>query len=109
MNAIEEYLVPLGVTSIIPRDGIMGGFFVWITLPDRFLAEDVARAALHDENLIVADGQVFSIPRVNVPCNDFKHSIRLSFSYVEVNELTEGVKRLRNVLLKLIKSREQTN
>ena len=60
-QAIEEYLIPLGVKVDTGRyytlwignetKQIMGGFFVYIAFPEGVTADDVAAVALKDYNL----------------------------------------------------------
>ena len=42
---------------------IFGGYFIWLRLPPGISADDVADRALEEENLIVARGGVFMVPR----------------------------------------------
>ncbi|KAF2087045.1 PLP-dependent transferase [Saccharata proteae CBS 121410] len=90
MTAIDALLVPLGVT--LPQSTpIVGGYFVWLTLPAPLKGADVARLA-KEENLIVAEGDMFQVPgdsTVSFPCD-----IRLCFSYEPEANLTAGIERL---------------
>ncbi|KAF4304799.1 aminotransferase [Botryosphaeria dothidea] len=100
MAAIEKHLVPLGVKLPQPSREIVGGYFVWILLPSPVKGAEVARVAKEQENLIVAEGELFEVPgdaaRVNFPCD-----IRLCFSWEEVDRLGEGIERLARVISQL--------
>ncbi|KAB2571657.1 Uncharacterized protein DBV05_g9705 [Lasiodiplodia theobromae] len=97
MLAIEKHLVPLGVKLPQPGREVVGGYFVWLTLPSPLKSADVARLAQEKENLIVAEGRLFEVPgdsaEVNFPCD-----IRLCFSWEEVDRLGEGIERLARVI-----------
>ena len=74
--AIRQHLQPLGV--VLPEtsyEGVVGGYFIWIELPEPLQARDIAdEAAKEDgENLIVATGEKFSVQK------DLRHSTLATF------------------------------
>lgn len=93
--AIKHDLYPLGFRldeSVIKCDTV-GGFFVWLKLPEGIDCYQLAaRAAKH--------GVSFSIgPSTAVPCpleddSPFKNFIRLCFTFEEDHRLEEGVRRI---------------
>ena len=60
IHAIVKHLIPLGVTMPQPNRKIIGGYFIWITLPTPLHAEGVAVLAKLDENLVIAPGLYIS-------------------------------------------------
>jgi len=60
IDAIVKHLIPLGVTIPQPNCKMIGGYFIWITLPTPLHAEGVAVFAKLDENLVIAPGLYFS-------------------------------------------------
>jgi DNA-binding transcriptional MocR family regulator len=52
--AINQHLVPLGVGLPQTDRDIVGGYFVWLTLPPPLKGAIVAQRAKEDENLAVA-------------------------------------------------------
>lgn len=98
LAAIETHLVPLGVT-VPPRGDLVGGYFIWLQLPPGVHAAAVAEGA-KAEKLSVSPGQAFEIPNDPSP-NTFPHHLRLCFAWEESRQLTEGVRRLARVLLRI--------
>jgi DNA-binding transcriptional MocR family regulator len=105
MEAIQKYLLPLGVTSgEITANGeeIFGGYFLWIELPPNVTAEEVADRAKNEENLIVAPGYIFEVE--NDPSVKFPNSLRLCFSWEEETDLKDAVVRLSRVIRNVLHS-----
>lgn len=98
LAAIEAHLVPLGVT--VPQRGdLVGGYFIWLQLPPGVDAAVVAKEA-KDEKLSISPGHAFEVP--NDPArNVFPNHLRLCFAWEESRQLTEGVRRLARVLLRI--------
>ncbi|KAK4691474.1 hypothetical protein P7C71_g5532, partial [Lecanoromycetidae sp. Uapishka_2] len=96
-DAIEEYLVPLGVTTPQPNRKIIGGYFIWITLPAPLQAEEAASLAKRDENLVVAPGHIFAVPGDEKAVN-LDRQVRLCFSWEDEDKLADGVRRLGQVI-----------
>lgn len=61
MEAIERYLLPLRVSLPQNDRTIVGGYFLWLALPKPLLADEVARRAKEEENLIVGQGSLFAV------------------------------------------------
>lgn len=99
LTAIKEHLVSLGVAVDIPSDTVAGGYFIWITLPSPLRAADVVRNAQLEENLRLAPGDLFRVPReAEADSGRFSNTIRLCFAWAELPDLSEGVRRLARVI-----------
>lgn len=86
LGALSEYL-PETVTWSRPN----GGFFVWITLPGRVNATELADQAA-DNGVIYFPGHWF------YPDADRFNAIRLSYSTVPEGRIVEGIRRLGETL-----------
>ena len=98
--ALEQHLVPLGVT--LPRKSreIAGGYFVWISLPNPLQAQEVVLRAKRDQQLTIMPGHDFAVwGDENVV--DLKRNIRLTFSWEDENKITEGIERLAIIVKKM--------
>ncbi len=100
MASIERYLIPLGVTLPQADRDVVGGYFLWLSLPRPLQGTHVARRALKEENLIVAQGELFEVPGENDHAR-FSHEVRLCFAYEDEAELAEGVKRLSHAIVRM--------
>jgi DNA-binding transcriptional MocR family regulator len=80
--------------------GVAGGYFVWLTLPDGMSGREISERAREEENLVVAEGEMFEVsgdersPR-------FPRSLRLCFSWEEEQDVFEGVRRLGRVVRRI--------
>lgn len=54
IEAINKNLTPLGVRISQGDREIVGGYFIWLTLPPPLKGADVAKCAKEDENVVVA-------------------------------------------------------
>lgn len=97
ISAIEQHLVPLGVELPQSDRDVVGGYFVWISLPQQLRGAEVARRAKEDENLVVAQGELFEVPG-DTETASFPHGIRLCFAWETEENLEEGIKRLASVI-----------
>ncbi|KAF2492125.1 PLP-dependent transferase [Lophium mytilinum] len=99
MAAIEAEVLPLGVTVPQPDRDVVGGYFIWLTLPSSLNGTAVAQRAKEEENLIVAPGELFEVPGdTHHPKTRFTHDLRLCFAWEDEAALGEGVRRLANVI-----------
>lgn len=79
-------------------EGVYGGYFVWLTLPEEGpTAKEVAGRAKREENLIVAEGDMFEVPG-DERSPRFGRNLRLTFSWEDEGDVVEGVRRLGAVL-----------
>ncbi len=74
-----------------------GGLFIWVTLPDEFDSNEVAKLATQ-KLVAVVPGSSFE-PDVNA----FSHSFRLNYSMPSDEQIVEGVDRLAEALYSLEK------
>lgn len=96
MAAITSHLVPLGFAS--PQQGrrVVGGFFVWLSLPSTLSASALAKRCNEDVDVILAPGSIFEVPG-DESAVGFDGHVRLCFAWESENRLTEGVKRVAMV------------
>jgi DNA-binding transcriptional MocR family regulator len=103
VSAVKERLFPLGVKIHTDASDALhaGGFFVWIRLPQPLTACNVTERALQDENLIVGNGDIFIVPG-NQSSLSQDQCLRLCFAWEDEADLTEGVRRLEKVLIRML-------
>lgn len=92
LAAITTHLLPIGFTLPQPTRNVVGGFFVWLSLPEGLTAADLARVCREEEEVIVAHGGMFEVPGDEAV--KFEGNVRLCFAWEEVERLVEGVKRI---------------
>ena len=105
VDAIERHLEPVGVvlTRISSAEEyFVGGFFLWMKLPDGVKSSEVGKLAKEEENLIVSPGVTFGVVG-DTKKGDFEQFLRLSFSYDDEANLVEGTVRLARVIRRLLK------
>lgn len=61
MATIQEELIPLGVRLPQMDREVVGGYFIWLTLPAPLKGAVVAQRAKDEENLVVAPGEMFEV------------------------------------------------
>ncbi|KJK60311.1 ARO8 like protein [Aspergillus parasiticus SU-1] len=98
--AIKQHLLPLGVNFVSDSETftVLGGYFIWLKLPVSLNAKEITEIALREENLVVAEGELFAVPGNNLPGNELKHRLRLCFAWEKEEKLNEGVERLSRVI-----------
>ncbi|EGO59971.1 hypothetical protein NEUTE1DRAFT_145853 [Neurospora tetrasperma FGSC 2508] len=127
MEAIKRELVgPLGVRVIEDnrtgaekeknREGLFGGYFLWLELPEEmgFTAKEVAERALEEERLVVSPGENAEVSGegVHVAKEEkggirFPRHLRVCFSWEEEEDLVEGVQRLGRVLRRMMEEAKE--
>ena len=83
-----------------------GGYFLWLTLPEGLNAKELADRALREENLIIAPGSNFQVAG-DEDAVTFPRNLRLTFSWEEEANVTEGIERLGAVLRRVIDGDEE--
>ena len=97
MLAIEEQLIPLGVQLPQTERRLMGGYFVWFSLPSPMDAVRVAVRAKNQHNLIVAPGAMFGV-NGDADIERLKGKIRVCFAWEQEELIVEGIERLGSVI-----------
>ncbi len=90
MLAGIEAEFPAGVTWTRPR----GGLFLWVTLPAAVSARDALARALEQNVAFVPGGSFF-------PNGGHENTMRLNYSNMPEERITEGIRRLGGVLREL--------
>jgi DNA-binding transcriptional MocR family regulator len=99
MGAVEEHLLPLGLTMPQPNNKVAGGYFIWLTLPESLNATSIVQRALEEENLTIIAGPRFKVDGDEKnEATRFERDLRLCYAWEDVNHLTEGVWRLAQVI-----------
>lgn len=89
MDSFEKFM-PKGVTWTNPE----GGLFLFLNLPEGMDAEELFQIALK-KNVAFVIGTVFHCD------GSGKNTMRINFSYVSIEQLVEGVKRLATAIEEL--------
>jgi DNA-binding transcriptional MocR family regulator len=101
--AVQQHLLPLGLTLPQPDKSVAGGYFLWLTLPAPLLAEDLWKRAQEDENVTIITGAKFRVEGdEDNPMTRFERDFRLCFAWVDEELLEEGVVRLTRVVKQLL-------
>ena len=97
ISAVEEHLLPLGVTLPQTSRDVVGGYFIWLSLPAPIQAEEVAMRAQQEENLVIAPGPIFAVFD-DEKAVDLERKVRVCFSWEQEAMLAEGIQRLAQVI-----------
>ena len=100
VDAIATHLGPLGAElSGRESEPMVGGYFLWIRLPDGVPSRNVATVGAQHENLTVSPGSTFGIPGDGrAPFDDH---VRVCFAWEDEADLVEGVARLGRVIQRI--------
>jgi 2-aminoadipate transaminase len=90
-----QRLLPATTRWTRPR----GGFFTWLTLPEHLDSTTMAPAAMA-AGIAYVPGQPFF-----APTQDGRRYLRLSYSYVALHDVEEGVRRLADVIAAAVAGR----
>ena len=107
ISAVEKYLLPLDVRLPQSDRDIVGGYFIWLSLPSPLAAVEVATAARQKENLITGTGPLFGVYG-DADDEGLEGKIRLCFSWEEEELLQEGIQRLSRVI-RTMQNAQQTD
>ncbi|KAF9734582.1 aminotransferase [Paraphaeosphaeria minitans] len=106
VTAIEKELIPLGARLPQTDRDVVGGYFVWLTLPSGIESTVVVQRAKEEENVVVAQGEIFEVPGDTKHAGThFENDIRMCFAWEDEDVLGEGIERLARVIRTL--QREQ--
>lgn len=101
VGVVRSALGRFGVRVGAGGDGVYGGYFLWLALREGGpRAREVAERARAEENLIVAEGDMFEV-HGDEEAARFPMNIRLCYSWEEEEDVVEGVQRLGRVLERL--------
>lgn len=106
ISAIEEHLLPLGVRLPQTSRDVVGGYFIWLSLPAPIRAEEVAMRAQEEENLIIAPGPMFAVYS-DEQAVDLERKVRVCFSWEQEAMLAEGIQRLAQVIVSMQRIQRQ--
>ncbi|KAH5438886.1 hypothetical protein HBI32_021180 [Parastagonospora nodorum] len=102
IEIINKDLIPLGVRLPQTDRNVVGGYFIWLTLPDSVDGAALAQRAKDEENVVVAQGDIFEVPGDTAhPGTSFSNDIRLCFAWEDEDMLAEGISRLGAVISKM--------
>lgn len=104
MDAVKEHLLPLGFKAPQPDRDVVGGYFIWLGLPQALSAAELTSKCQEEEDLIIAPGGIFGVPGDNAL--QFKHNIRLCFAWEDEPRLHDGVVRLARVAKSMLAAKE---
>ncbi|ETN43062.1 uncharacterized protein HMPREF1541_02220 [Cyphellophora europaea CBS 101466] len=98
ISAVEQHLLPLGLTMPQANRDVAGGYFVWLRLPGGLVADVISKRALA-EGLIIITGPSFRVEGDEAtPETRFDRDIRLCFAWESKDLLEEGVVILARVI-----------
>lgn len=99
VSAIEKDLIPLGARLPQTDRDVVGGYFIWLTLPDGINSTVVVQRAREEENVVVAQGEIFEVPGdTDHAGTHFEQDIRMCFAWEDEDVLAEGIERLARVI-----------
>ena len=109
MRAIALHLRPLGFSVPQSSRSVVGGYFTWLTLPEKLktAAEALARKCKEEEGVIIAAGKIFEVPGDDGV--KFEGNVRLCWSWEEEDRLEEGVKKIGVVAMNMLEEVESGN
>jgi 2-aminoadipate transaminase len=87
LAALDQYM-PESVRWTTPA----GGFFIWVTLPERIQAQDIKAEALQRGVLVAAGEGYFVNP------SEGAHNIRLTYSFAPPEDIEAGVRILGGIV-----------
>src|SRR5205085_2697602 len=87
LSALARYM-PADVRWTHP----MGGFFIWLSLPENVFTQDVKRLALREGVLVAGGGGFF------VKDSDGGHNLRIAYSCASTDDIEKGISILAEVI-----------
>jgi DNA-binding transcriptional MocR family regulator len=122
VTAIDEQLVPLGFSLPQPGREVIGGYFLWLGLPEALQSrgQEYVQRAEAEGGVIVASGKTCEVPddelysmrsddgeeqrklAADVERTKFGGFVRLCFAWEEEERLVKGVMRMAEVAKKML-------
>ena len=100
IDAIKDILVPLGITLPQSERTVIGGYFIWMSLPTPLKADDLAIYAQQKENLIIAPGSLFGVAG-DMKDGELEREVRMCFAWVEEDMIRESIERLGRAISRM--------
>jgi DNA-binding transcriptional MocR family regulator len=97
IGAIEEHLVPLGVVLESQQPDVVGGFFLWLRMPQRGSSRRIHANSVERERLTICPGADCKVAS-DESFLTWDNYVRLSFSYETEENLVEGIARLARAI-----------
>lgn len=91
LDAMDKYM-PKSLKWTKPE----GGMFVWIDLPENIDGDDIFELAAKEKVAFIPGSKFYPTG------SEKQNTMRLNFSYPTVEQINEGVKRIGNLLTKII-------
>ncbi|KIW84816.1 hypothetical protein Z517_00204 [Fonsecaea pedrosoi CBS 271.37] len=99
MRAVEQHLLPLGVTVPQADKDVAGGYFIWLTLPAYLDSTLIYKRALEEANLTVIAGPMFKVDGDGkIKEARFEQNLRLCYAWEDLDVIEEGIVRLAGVI-----------
>ncbi|KAH0827231.1 hypothetical protein AYO21_09079 [Fonsecaea monophora] len=99
MRAVEQHLLPLGVTVPQANKDVAGGYFIWLTLPIHLDSTLIYKRALEEANLTVIAGPMFKVDGDGkIKEARFEQNLRLCYAWEDLDVIEEGIVRLAGVI-----------
>ncbi|CCH41559.1 hypothetical protein BN7_1100 [Wickerhamomyces ciferrii] len=91
------------IETHLPKDlkfvGLKGGYFTWVTFPSKYDVQKITEELKTKKNVIVANGKNFEV--IGDERNWGSKGVRLSISYLTVDEIKEGIQRWGDLMKEL--------
>ncbi|KAF1980520.1 PLP-dependent transferase [Bimuria novae-zelandiae CBS 107.79] len=93
VTAINRELIPLGARLPQTDRDVVGGYFIWLTLPSGLKSAVVVQRAQEEENVVI-----FEVPGDTEHAHFENDISRLCFAWEDEDVLAEGIERLARVI-----------
>jgi DNA-binding transcriptional MocR family regulator len=88
--------------TLPPTEGsVVGGYFIWFSLPAPLDADELAVRAKEDENVIIAPGSLFGVYG-DSQAGELAREVRICIAWEERELLAESIDRLGRAIGKML-------
>lgn len=101
MDAIKRALVPIGIELPQPDRSVIGGYFIWFTLPAPLSAREISARLKRERNIIIAEGPLFAVYG-DERNEELERAVRVCFSWEDEDLLVEGIEILGEVVEQML-------